>query len=329
MGLKGWDFIRWKLGHLDDISPQVIAVDAPNYITRRISSFTHRQRILSERIPTTHIHVALGLIRMALKNNIVPVFIFDGPPETLKRPPNPKLVREAGELYSRFHDNSDLYDGEIALRLYESPPLRWYFSVLHIKNLCLATGVPALTAASEAEMTAAVMCRDKIAGTVLSNDADALLFGSPHVTKAIRFSKSEVEYSILDEMMATTELELEQLRDLAILCGCDFHKGIKGIGPRKGMVLLKRFGNLEDILKYLGFDSLQREEYIKSRETFDEPNYISLNGINPCLNAPMISKLDAMLSLILGIEQAEQTCKEIVKLWKNFGSYQATLEAWF
>ena len=328
MGVKNWDFIPWRTGELDELSPRAIAIDGPNHILRRIKSFEYKGRPVRERVPTSHVHVVLGIVNAALKRNVLPVFVFDGSPESLKRPSNPELVRGASDLYRSFAKSSDPYNEEIAERLHNSPALRWYFSVNHIKDLCKALGIPALTASSEAEMTAAVMCKNGLVGSVLSNDADALLFGSPHVSKAVRFTQGEMDYTTLDAMREVLGVELEQMRDLAILCGCDFHPGLKGVGPRRGVLLLTRFGSLEGVLKYKGVDPNEREEFLRARETYDESDFISLSELDISLKPPMVSTLERMLYPVMGAEVAEKFTRGIVKVWKGFGQEQTSLEAW-
>jgi 5'-3' exonuclease len=271
----------------------------------------------------------IGTIKSAIKQHITPVLVFDGPPETLKRAPNPQLIQQARDTYQIFMETQNPNNPELAELLFDSPAIRSYFAAYHLKDLCHALGVPVITAPSEAEMTTAALCRDGLVGTVVSNDADALLFGSLHVTKGLRFMKKEIDCITLEELLNGLNLQLGQLRDLAILCGCDFHKkGLKGIGPRKGSVLLKRHGNLEGVLKAKGIPSSERESFLLSREVFDEADLIDTKLFNLTLHAPIASKLIRMLTLTQGRDWAERTAIEFVKLRKNFGLLQATLEAW-
>ena len=60
----------------------------------------------------THIHLAFGMIRQALKRHVLPVLIFDGPPETLKRQPNPQLITAAQMLYERALELATASDGQ-------------------------------------------------------------------------------------------------------------------------------------------------------------------------------------------------------------------------
>ena len=328
MGVTGWNFIPWKQVSIDEITPRVLAIDTPNHLIRRLQSFEYGKRGSGERIPTSHITMITGIVRQALKHNIVPIFIFDGPPESLKRPANPDLVAKAAILYASFKKKNDVYDGTLAEQLHMNNALRWYFAVNHMKELLSGLGVPTFTAASEAEMTAAVLVRDGIAGTVVSNDADAILFGASHVTKTLHLTKGEIERVILEDMEASLGLDLESLRDLAVVCGCDFYEGVKGVGPKRGAVLLNQHGGLEALLKVRGYTVSEREPAIRAREVFDEPNYISTNGVRTTLDPPLRPKVESILNPVWGSERTEKYVREIIKLWKNFGREQSSLERW-
>ncbi|UCE10423.1 MAG: hypothetical protein JSW61_00430 [Candidatus Thorarchaeota archaeon] len=328
MGVKNWSFVPWQTDNLVDTAIETIAVDTPNYMTRRISSFEYGHCQVPGRVPTAHVHVLYSFIRGSLLNNVLPIFIFDGPPEARKRPTNPSLIQLARSLYAQFMREQDVFDTEIAEALIENPALKWYFRASHIRDLCVSLGIPSVTASSEAEMTAAALVIQGRAETVLSNDSDALLFGSAHVTRSIRFSSREIENVTLDALKKCLGLNLMQLKDLAIICGCDFHPGMKGVGPRKGIVLLNRFGNLESILKCKGISQTERNEFLNAREIFDEAEDIRADSLDLSLNAPIVPRVLKLFSPIIGEENANRTAREIVATWKDFGKEQATLERW-
>ena len=328
LGVKNWTYILcWRTESIDNLAVPAIAFDVPNYISRRISAIGDYQKF-RERIPMIHVTLMIGTIKAAIKQHITPVLIFDGPPERLKRAPNPQLIQQAYELYSVFKKDQTPNNPELAQVLYESPALRLYFVTHHLKDLCNALGIPVITAPSEAEMTAAALCRDGLVGTVVSNDADTLLFGSTHVTKGLRLMKNQMESISLDDVLSSLNLTLDQLRDLAILCGCDFHNGVKGIGPRRGTVLLNRHGNLENALKAIGMQASERESYLIAREIFGEADLVDGKSFNFTLNAPITSTVERILTIVRGKDWAERTAIEFVRLRKDFGVQQSTLEAW-
>jgi flap endonuclease-1 len=69
----------------------------------------------------------------------------------------------------------------------------------------------------------------------------------------------------LPEVLGGLEMTREQLIDLCILMGTDFNEGIRGIGPKKGLKLIKEHGDLKGAIA-----SLQKEmpEYEQVRDLF-------------------------------------------------------------
>jgi flap endonuclease-1 len=57
----------------------------------------------------------------------------------------------------------------------------------------------------------------------------------------------KAEKIILNELLTENDLTREELVDLGIMIGTDFHPGIKGIGPKTGMKLIRKFGTIEKI----------------------------------------------------------------------------------
>jgi flap endonuclease-1 len=90
-----------------------------------------------------------------------------------------------------------------------------------------------------------------------SRDYDSLLFGAPRLVRYLtiqgqewlpsrgRARRLEPEIIELDAFLAHHGITREQLVDLAILIGTDFNRGVKGIGPKTALRLLREHGCLE------------------------------------------------------------------------------------
>ncbi|MHA2021549.1 MAG: hypothetical protein ACW96N_07535, partial [Candidatus Thorarchaeota archaeon] len=159
MGVTGWNnLVPWTWVNVNEVTPGSIAIDMPNYLTRRVSVIPPSKRD-NGRIPLQHVGMTLSLARMCLKNKLLPVFVFDGPPERMKRSPNPDLILTAQSIYRQFTNSRDPFDEDAAKILWKSPSLRMYFGAEHVRELARALGVPIISAPSEAEMFSAAMCR--------------------------------------------------------------------------------------------------------------------------------------------------------------------------
>jgi flap endonuclease-1 len=120
-------------------------------------------------------------------------------------------------------------------------------------------GLPVVQAISEGEAQASHMAATGTVWAAASKDYDCLLFGAPRVLRFLTVSGREFLPSkgafrpIVPEVIDTIamlkhyDITREQLVDLAILVGTDFNDGIKGIGPKKALKLVKDCGVIEEM----------------------------------------------------------------------------------
>jgi len=151
------------------------------------------------------------------------------------------------------------------------------------KRLLDLLGIPTVQAPGEGEAQASAMARDATAYAAASQDFDALLFGSPRLVKNLAISgrrkmpRKEIYVEVhpeeisLDATLANLGITREQLVDMGLLMGTDFNEGVKGIGPKKALALIKKHGSLEGALLELGADIESKDEV---RKIFLYPNVL-------------------------------------------------------
>jgi flap endonuclease-1 len=160
-------------------------------------------------------------------------------------------------------------------------------------------GLPVIQALSEGEAQAAHMARRGDVWAAASKDYDALLFGAPRVVRFLTISGREFlpsqgisrpitpEVIDLQEMLEALGITRSQLVDLGLLVGTDFHRGIKGIGPKKALALMTRFGGIdhmpEEIRDGFGLDLDQLRRIYLEPEVHDvydlEPGRCDGDGV--------------------------------------------------
>jgi len=187
------------------------------------------------------------------------VFVIDGKPPALKAT---EIERRRG-IKAR-------YDAEHAAALQEGDMAKAYSKATMTSRLTRVMvdeavellqlmGIPVIQAPSEGEAQASHMCINGSVWAAASKDYDCLLFGTPRVLRFLTISGKEFLPSKATFRPLTPELidssnMLEhygitraQLVDLAILVGTDFNEGIKGIGPKKALKLVRDFGSIENM----------------------------------------------------------------------------------
>jgi flap endonuclease-1 len=134
-------------------------------------------------------------------------------------------------------------------------------------------GIPTVQAPSEGEAQAAHMAQTGAVWAAASKDYDALLFGAPRLVRFLTISGREFLPSVgafraitpeiidLARMLGVLGISREQLVDLGILVGTDFNAGIKGIGPKKALTLVRRHGAIEQ----MAAEIRERLEWVVSR----------------------------------------------------------------
>src|SRR2546429_111087 len=75
----------------------------------------------------------------------------------------------------------------------------------------------------------------------------------------------------LDATLVNLGITREQLVDMGLLIGTDFNEGVRGIGPKKALALIRKHGALEGALAELGVDIESKDEV---RKIFLFPNVL-------------------------------------------------------
>jgi flap endonuclease-1 len=187
------------------------------------------------------------------------VFIFDGQPPELKSAEIDRR-RVIKERYETEHAEAVLA-GDLA-KAYSKATMTSRLTRVMVdeaQHLLRLMGIPVVQAPSEGEAQASHMAAAGTVWAAASKDYDCLLFGAPRLLRFLTISGKEflpskgTFRSILPELVDTAALlahygiSREQLIDLAILVGTDFNEGIKGIGPKKALKLVRDFGSIDEM----------------------------------------------------------------------------------
>jgi len=216
-----------------------------------------------------------GFARQAtllLKHGIKPIFIFDGPPLEAKddtmearREVHAKNVSQKAIVKAQLdaavkqqqqkREMTSAANAEITKLKKEHNKLSQrtlrptFENFREVRRLFDLMGIPYLKAKHEADWLCAQLNSKSVVDAVLSNDGDLLTNRAPLLlTKYNSKDETVIEIS-LKKVLESLEITHDQFIDLCIMSGCDYVKdGIKGVGPAKGLKLLKKHGFIEPIL---------------------------------------------------------------------------------
>lgn len=260
---NGWAFASYvkSYGKVAANSDIEVTLDGPDPIIVRNEWFKY----------------ALGFIDRWLKQNIIPVFVFDGearPEKGLTR--QGRKDKHQNSLDEIDKGRKELEGKSILERTggeYEEKMNRFKKKVIDTPKVsykdlkCLrkfldAIGLPWYQAKHDAEQLCAILVIEGTCIASLSKDWDLGVFGCPRTLQANQKQTEKGEDGIaydtyscwyLEDILKGLELSYEQFVDMCILSGCDYNRQEKDRSPipdisiNRAYALIKEYGRIEDI----------------------------------------------------------------------------------
>jgi len=285
LGVNLTPVIVKKVIRLEDLRGKSLAVDANNYLYQFLALIRTRDGTpLKDSHGNVTSHLA-GLMfrstRLIHDYEIDLVFAFDGEPPKLKEREilkRRKLREKATQEWEKALKAGD-YTTAFSKAVMTSRLTKQM--VDDAKQLLELLGIPFVQAPSEAEAQTAYMAIKGDVWAASSRDYDSLLFGTPRLVRYLTISGREFlpskgtsrplkpELIHLNRLLASHKLTREQLIDLAILVGTDFNEGVRGIGPKIALKLLKKHEKIENLPNEIR--SRVPSHYEDVRKVFLEP----------------------------------------------------------
>ena len=286
MGVNLTPIIVKRVLSLGELRGRSMAVDAFNVLHQFLALIRSRDgRPLSDREGrvTSHlVGLAFRTTRLMADHKMRLVFVFDGRPPTLKRGEVEKRRALKERAEAEYHEAMEA--GDIATAFSKAVQTGRLDSGMigDAKRLLGLLGVPWVQAPGEGEAQAAHMARRGDVWAASTRDYDSLLFGAPRLVRYLtvqgrewlpskgRSRKLEPELIELGSFLGHHGITREQLVDLAILVGTDFNEGLKGIGPKTALKLVREHGRLEEMPEEVA--SRLPAEFDQIREIYLDPD---------------------------------------------------------
>ncbi|MDV0442866.1 flap endonuclease-1 [Methanorbis rubei] len=278
---------------------------------------------------TSHLSGLLFRTANLVEKNITPVYVFDGKPPKFKEATlaERRVIREnAKESWERAVKEGD----EESARKYAMASSKVDAFILESsKELLTALGIPWVQAPEEGEAQSAYMAAVGDVTYAVSQDYDSLLFGAPKLLRNLTVSgKRRVngkvvavypEQLLLDQVLGGLEMTQVDLIAAALLIGTDYNSGVKGVGPKTAVKLVKEGKFAERIGE--SENAADPEELIRY---FLEPPVEKQYTI--AKKAPVREKVVEILCEQHGFSE-ERVSAGLERLGSSKG--QATLDSWF
>jgi flap endonuclease-1 len=284
MGLQIGGLITKKELLFSELKGKIIAVDAFNAIYQFLTTIRQPDGTPlknSEGDVTSHLS---GLFYRNIKlilEGVKLIYVFDGKAPELKKQTQ-ESRREVRAQYKEKYEKAVAEEDVEGMGKYARSEVSLDAKKIEeSKELLEAMGIAVIQAPGEGEAQASNLVFEGKVYAVASQDYDCLMFKAPLLIQNLSLARTrktvsgykEIFPQMINLEMVLSELEInqEQLICLGILCGTDYNQGgVKGLGPKKGLKIVKEFGGkevggCENVFKMLESD----EKFEKLRESSD------------------------------------------------------------
>jgi len=271
MGLKFKDIVIKKEISLSDLRGKILVVDSMNLLYQFLTTIRGPDGTVltdNQGRVTSHLIGLFSRTTSLMEAGLKLVFVFDGKAPKIKEKTWEKRTAIKQEASLKLKEAEIAGDIKQMKKLSARTAVLTKEMILDAKNLIVALGLPIVQAPSEGEAQTAYMVKRGDAYASVSQDYDNLIFGCSIFVRnlsiegkrkrigKIGFQKVKPEIIELEEVLNNLKISQDQLIVVAILSGTDYNPGgIKGIGPKKSLKLLKEHDDdFEGIFKQVNWN---------------------------------------------------------------------------
>lgn len=272
MGVAIKDILSYEEIDISKLSNKKVAIDSFNMLFQFLASIRQAdgsQLTDSKGNVTSHLKGLFNRCVYFKKNNVKAVFVFDGEAPKLKEREREIRAQKKIEADKKYREALELGLTEDAKKYAQALNKLDEKMILDAKHLISLFGFPIIQAPSEGEAQGSYLVDKGQLYAVASQDFDSLLFGAKILVRNISVSSRRkvagtstyksvpIEFYDLNSILKELKISHEELIIVAIMCGTDFNPGgIKGIGPKKALKLVKEYRDRwDDLFKNLDWFS--------------------------------------------------------------------------
>jgi len=345
MGVDLGDLAVKRTISLDALSGKVVAIDAFNMIYQFLASI--RQEDGTPLMDykgnvTAHLSGLFYRTTKLLECGMRPIYVFDGKPHRFKARVQEERSQTKKKAEEKWKEALAEERYEDARKFAQATSRLTPEMVAESKSLLAAMGVPSVQAESEGEAQASVMVQKGLAHITASQDYDALLFGSPLLVRNLsitgrrkvprqdRYIMVEPEEISLKETLDSLGISRDKLIFIGLLLGTDFNEGVKRVGPKTALKIVREVNTLEELIAYVQ----QKYDYGFEVDIEEILHFF----LNPPYKDPGRLKwseadTDGVMKILVqqhdfSQERVEKTLNDLTRMMKERGA-QSRLEQWF
>lgn len=334
MGVQLTNLIPKHEIKIEELNSKVLAMDTSNILYQFLSSIRQQDgtplKDLNGNV-TSHLMGLSTRIPNLMSQGLKLCFVLDGKSPELKHKEQFERSERKIEAEKKFEEAKESGDEELMYKYGMQTTRLTREMINEARELIEAFGLPIIQAPSEAEAQASFMTTKDVYA-IVSQDYDSLLFGAKRVVRNLTISQKKrlpngsvisikPEMIILDETLDQLGINQDQLIIMGVMIGTDFNnKGIKGIGPKNALKIVKQEKKFENIFKKYEIDFDWKEIYdIFKKMPVKKDYHLNWNPVNE----------DKIREILIGKHDFSK--ERVDKIFETLGrkTGQTGLDKWF
>jgi flap endonuclease-1 len=217
------------------------------------------------------------------KNNVTPIYVFDGKPPIEKKETLIKrkeilfnMEKRINELENKRNYSTETNEIDDEIKKLQKRLIKPEIEDIdNVKRLMYLLGIDIYNSPCEGDFLIADLYKKGLVNACLTDDSDSLPNGCGVVLRNFTFRTNEITEIKLTDLLKELEFTHDQFIDLCILCGTDYMDSVKGIGSMTAYKLIKEHKNIENVINSdknpIKLENI--ENYEKVRELFKVFDY--------------------------------------------------------
>ena len=227
-----------------------VGVDIHGWIHRGTFSCASK---LCRNLPTSaYVDFCMQRVRMLIQFKARPVLVFDGAALPMKAITHTDRKARRDAALRRANDCWNSGNRSKAEKYYQQAVGVTSDMVLAVIRECRKLNVEYVVAPYEADAQLTWMMKTGYIDTVISEDSDLLVYGVEKVLfKMTRYGDGDMFYA--SNLRSLDSLKMHNFTQhmlmlMSVCAGCDFFKGVSGLGIKKSHALVKQFRTLKRLV---------------------------------------------------------------------------------
>ncbi|KAF8586120.1 hypothetical protein K439DRAFT_1632043 [Ramaria rubella] len=254
-----------KPTHLSELAGKTIAVDA--YVWLHRGAYACATEIVTGKPTTKYVDYAMHRVRLLQYHKITPYIVFDGGPlpakkgtEVERKRKRDENVAQANALAEQGH-HSNARDHYV--KCVDITP-QMAFQLIKVLR---AEQVPYVVAPYEADAQLFHLEASGLVDGILTEDSDLLIFGTQLLLLKLDATTATCTAITANTLASNSSADLplhgwgvKELRECAMMSGCDYIEGVRGVGLKTASKYLRKWGTVEKALRALRMDGKMVEK---------------------------------------------------------------------